>query len=264
MKRLSRKKRQFSFGILVLLLFSTSGFVCHLWGDCKAEGNNLENDAIFQYSTIKALMGGLFDGDITIEKLLRCGTIGVGTFNNLDGEMVVLDSEVYKIKVDGNAYHVPESEKTPFSVLSKFKPDFSSILEKPMNFETLQKHLDTLLPSKNIFYAFRIEGKFSYVKTRSVPPQKKPYPPASEIIKKEKEFSFKDVEGFMIGFRFPFYMKDINLPGYHFHFITKDKKRGGHLLECQVSYIKIEIDHIYSFKMILPNSEDFLKMNLQR
>ncbi|MEM4245439.1 MAG: acetolactate decarboxylase [Candidatus Nanoarchaeia archaeon] len=221
------------------------------------------NNIIFQNSTINALLEGLYDGDITFEELSNYGNLGLGTFNNLDGEMIALDGEFFKIKADsGQVYYALRTEKTPFSVVTHFSPDTSIILIESMSFNQLQDFLSKNLPSQNIFYAFRIEGLFKYIKTRSVPRQSKPYPRLVEVVKRQPIFEFHDIDGYLVGFYFPEYMKDINVPGYHFHFISRDKKKGGHLLECQTVKIKIDIDHILGFQMILPDRSEFRNMDL--
>jgi acetolactate decarboxylase len=208
-----------------------------------------QGDIVFQNSLINALMEGLYDDDITIDQLRQYGTLGLGTFNRLDGEMVAIDSEFYRIKATkGLAYPVSGSEKT---------------LPNKVDLEQLQAYLDRLLPSKNIIYAFRIEGNFGSIETRSVPPQKRPYPRLVEVAKNQPVFEFKNINGYLVGFWFPAYMKDINVPGYHFHFLSKDKKRGGHLLGCQILTAKIDIDQLYGFKIILPKGKEFLEMNLE-
>ncbi|MCK4762921.1 MAG: acetolactate decarboxylase [Candidatus Aminicenantes bacterium] len=263
--------KNFSFGFEKLKPVIYSWLFIFIIAVSANSGQDLDNgkagrrsDIIFQNSTINALLEGLYDDDVTFEQLRKHGNLGIGTFNRLDGEMVAIDGEFYKIKAaDGLAYPVPGNEKTPFSVVADFSADSSAILEKSLNLEELLKHIDTLLPSGNIFYAFRVEGKFSYVKTRSVLPQEKPYPRLVEVVKTQSVFEFKDVEGYLVGFWFPFYMKDINVPGYHFHFLSKDKKKGGHLLGCRTSKIRIEIDYISGFRLLLPESKDFRMMHLE-
>lgn len=225
-----------------------------------------DNRVIFQNSTINALLEGLYDDDVTVGQVREYGNLGLGTFNTLDGEMVVLDDHVYKVKavkgIGGNVSPVKDAEKTPFSVVTMFHPDKSVNTDKPMDLTELQTYLDTLRPSRNIFYAFRIEGRFGYIKTRSVPAQKRPYPRLSEVVKDQPEFEFRDIDGFLVGFWMPSFMKDINVPGYHLHFLSADKTKGGHLLACETGDIKIDIDYIYGFKMRLPGSREFLEMDL--
>ncbi len=57
-------------------------------------------------------------------------------------------------------------------------------------------------------------------------------------------------------------MKGINVPGYHFHFITEDKKAGGHLLECQTENIRIGIDYTSNSYLELPENEEFYNAEL--
>ena len=59
--------------------------------------------AVYQTSTMGALLDGVYDGDVTIAELLRHGDFGLGTFNHLDGEMLVLDGVCYQLRGDGSA-----------------------------------------------------------------------------------------------------------------------------------------------------------------
>ncbi len=256
-------KRTFKWLVLCWFLFVFSGSPGYLQGESEVHKDVWRNDTVFQYSTLTALFGGLLDGELTVGELLKKGNTGLGTFNALDGEMIVLDGKVYKVKASGgNAYLMPESEKIPFAVVTDFKSDFSTKLGKPLDYKELQDYLDTLLPSENLFYALRIEGAFSYVKARSVPPQEKPYPPLKEIAKMETRFEFKDVEGVLVGFRFPAFMEDLNVPRYHLHFLTGDRKKGGHLLDCRVAQVVVQLDYISGFDLSLPKSKEFFKMSV--
>ena len=223
------------------------------------------NDVLFQTSTINALLEGVYDGDISFQELKQHGGFGLGTVNALDGEMVGLEGKFYQVKADGIAYPVDDSMKTPFAVVTFFEPDKSALLgESINNYEQLTGYLDNLLPTKNIFYAIKIEGVFEYIKTRSVPKQNKPYSPLVEAVKSQSTFEFQNVVGTMVGFRCPAYAEGVNVPGYHLHFITKDRKAGGHLLECQMQNVTIEIDYTSNFYMVLPQSGEFYKVDLTK
>ncbi len=231
---------------------------------CGCSHSQKNKEVLYQTSTINALLEGVYNGNITFKELKRHGDLGLGTFNNLEGEMIGLDGEFYQIKADGVVYPVDDSMKTPFAVVTFFEPDKTKVLEKPINYKQLELYLDNVLPTTNIFYAFKIEGAFKYVRTRSVPGQNKPYPPLVEIVKNQPIFEFHDVKGTLVGFWYPGYMKGINIPGYHFHFITEDKKAGGHLLECQVQNVRIEIDYTSNSYLALPEHEDFYKAELTK
>jgi acetolactate decarboxylase len=224
-----------------------------------AEDNN---DKIYQVSTIDALMEGLYEGNITFGKLKEHGDFGLGTFNNVDGEMLGLDGQFFQIKTDGKAYLVPDDLKTPFAVVKFFNTDSEFQIKKTCKLSEIKEILDNNLPTKNIFYAFRIDGKFEYLKTRSVPTQQKPYPPLLEVVKEQTIFELYDVKGTIVGFWFPEYAKDINVSDYHFHFITDDRKAGGHVLDCISTDIKVKVDYVHDLTIKLLDSKDFYNLNL--
>lgn len=221
-------------------------------------------DILFQTSTISALLEGVYDGEVTFNELGKHGDFGIGTFNGLDGEMIGLDGKFYQIKVDGRAYPVDGVKKTPFAVVTFFDSDKTVVLDKIFSFKQLEQYLDRLLPTKNIFYAIKIEGVFKYIKTRSVPRQNQPYPPLVEVVENQPIFEFHNTKGTIVGFRCPAYVKGVNVPGYHFHFITEDRSSGGHLLECRMQDAEAEIDETCEFYMVLSKGEEFLKLDLTK
>ena len=232
-----------------------------MWFAFLYENALQEKDVLFQTSTINALSVGVYDGEITYGELKKHGDVGIGTFNNLDGEMIELDGNFYQIKADGIVYPVDDSMRTPFAVVTFFEPDKTLLLDESMDYQQLEQYLNNSLPTKNIFYAIKIEGVFEYIKTRSVPKQNKPYHPLSEVVKNQSTFEFYDVKGTIVGFWCPEYVEGINLPGYHFHFITQDRRAGGHLLECQLQNAIIGIDYTSRFYMALPESSEFFKVD---
>ncbi|MDH5662707.1 MAG: acetolactate decarboxylase [Elusimicrobiota bacterium] len=211
-------------------------------------------DVLFQVSTMNAIFRADYDGEMTYGELKQHGDFGIGTFDALDGELFALEGKFYRIKADGIAYPVDDSMKTPFAVVTFFRPDKSVLLDKASDYKQLQQYLDNLFPAKDIFYAIKIEGTFEYVKARNIPRQNRPYPQFSEVVKNQIIFEFHNIEGTLVGFWCPAYLEEINVPGYHFHFITKDKRMGGHLLECQMENVKIEIDYTPEFHMALSES----------
>jgi len=221
-----------------------------------------ESDIIFQTSTIDALMEGVYDGDFSFGELKKHGDFGLGTLNDLDGEMIGLDGVFYQVRSDGKVFVVPDAARTPFAAVTFFEPDKSLTLKKPLGCRELESYIETLLPSKNIFYALRVEGSFDNVKTRSVPRQKKPFPPLTEAVKHQSYFELEDVRGTMAGFWLPEYMKDINAAGFHLHFIAEDKESGGHVLDCTISDVKIEIDYSRGLDISLPETSDFYNADL--
>lgn len=216
-------------------------------------------DVLYQISTIDALMAGLFDGWASIDQLTKHGDFGLGTFHELDGEMVVVDGIVYQITADGVANKPAAAVTTPFAAVTFFDKDKIVTIPNEMDYPKLQEYLDGLLPSKNLFYAIRIDGVFTRVKTRSVPRQSKPYPRLVDVAAKQPVFEFENVSGTIVALRCPCFVKGVNVPGYHMHFITSDRKRGGHMLDCTVKSGVVALDITAEFDFSLPRDESFYR-----
>jgi acetolactate decarboxylase len=223
------------------------------------------NNRITQTSTIDALLAGLYDGNISCRELLRYGDLGIGTFDRLEGEMIMMNGKIYQVKADGNVYTPDLNIKTPFASVCKFSADVTIPLSDGLDYDALEKLIDQSIPNQNLFYAIRIEGKFARMKTRSVPAQRKPYLPLAEVTKNQPEFSMENVSGTIVGFRCPPYVKGINVPGYHLHFISSDFKQGGHVLRFEITSGACDIDLVNQFLLILPEDQEaFKKMDLSK
>jgi len=249
--------RKFIGCILLVTIFSVTMLGCQ---SPQELGEN--KDVLFQYSTLSSLLAGVYDGEMTYADVKQHGDFGLGTFNALDGEMIEIDHQVYQIKADGVAYQVDDEMKTPFAVVTYFEPDETVILAETMDCGEMKEYLDSKLPTENIPYALKVEGKFSYMKTRSVPRQEKPYPQLLDVLEEQPMFEFQEIDGVIVGFRLPSYMEGANAPGYHFHFITDKRDAGGHVLECQPQNVQIEIDYTDEWYTVLPGDDAFYDVNM--
>jgi acetolactate decarboxylase len=229
---------------------------------CATAVEEQDRDVLYQVSTIDALMLGVYDGVSSFGDLEKHGGFGIGTFDALDGEMIALDGEFYQVKDDGVAYPVADNLTTPFATVTFFDADETVLVERAENYTQFEELLNEHLPSENVFYAIRIDGTFPYVETRSVPKQEKPYPLLKEAIEEQSIFQFYNVTGTMLGFWTPEFVDGINVPGYHLHFITQDRKAGGHVLEFQLNETEVKIDVTSDFFMALPTEGDFYHVDL--
>jgi acetolactate decarboxylase len=211
---------------------------------------------LFQTSTIDALLEGRYDGDVSFAELEERGDFGLGTLEALDGEMVALDGGFYQVKSDGRAYAIDRGTKTPFAVVTFFEPNVSLRLDGPMDLATFCTRLDPLVGGEASCYAVRVDGRFEYVKTRSVPRQRKPYPPLAEVVEHQPTFELRDVSGSLVGFRFPRYAQGLNVAGYHFHFITADRSEGGHVLAFRLARGELLVDSEADLRLELPPGVD--------
>ncbi len=212
-----------------------------------------DRDTLYQVSTINSLLAGNYDGFITSGELKKKGDIGLGTFDMLDGEMMVLDGEVYRINSEGKVITVKDEVTSPFAAVTIFDEDSSQSLTSIDSIDALQKQLDKLITNKDLFYVFRIDAEFDYIKTRSVPKQEKPYPILSEVTKKQSIFEFDTVKGTVVAIWCPEYIGGVNVSGYHMHFISEDRTKGGHLLELRFQQGNVLVDGMKGFEMLLSN-----------
>ncbi len=242
-------------------IYLAIGTILFLLSSCN-EACIKENDIVYQTSTFDALLSGNFEGTMNFTDLAKKGDFGIGTFNELDGEMIALDGRFYQIKSDGMVYPVKPEMKTPFAVVTNFMADTSFQITYNLSYNQLNELIDQVIPTKNIFYAIKIEGQFDQAITRSVPKQQKPYPDLIEVVKDQPLFEFNSVGGVMVGFRVPEYMEGINVPAYHYHFMNEEKSKGGHLLECILSDVTISIDIIHEAQIGLLDNETFYQLNL--
>jgi acetolactate decarboxylase len=212
---------------------------------------------LYMSSPINALLEGFYRDDITIATLKQKGDFGIGTFNNLDGEMIALDGRFLQLDLDGNARPVDDGMKTPFSTVCHFQPTLTETLAGPLEHAQFTERLRHILPSDNMFYAIHMQGRFRAVKTRSVP-RTENYRPLSEATDHQKLRHFADVAGHLVGFYTPSFVPSVNVPGYHFHFITDDYSAGGHLLSCEPAHLDIRLQIFFSMELTLPKTLDYL------
>ncbi len=218
-----------------------------------------QKDVVFQNAPIQALLAGCYSGTMSIHDLGKHGDFGFGTVDALDGEMVALDHAFYQIKPDGKVRRLKDQDTIPYATVTFFGSGQVLAPEQAMTYTELTGFLDKNLSSENLIYAIKVEGRFSWLKVRSAARQNKPYPVLTEAIKEQKIFELKDQEGTLVGFRFPSYAEGVNVPGYHFHFINKDKTLGGHVLDLRSEGVRVQLDQSRKFSMELPKSEEFLK-----
>lgn len=225
--------------------------------------NKDKGNAVYLSAPINALVEGLYVENTTIAEVKRHGDFGLGTFNYLDGEMLLLDGKVYQIRSDGNVYDVPDDEKSPFACVTFFSPDTFDDIEDTGGSHDLTTLLDNLIPSKNMLYAIRIDGTFSHVRCRAVP-RSENYRPLVEATKDQPVFDFHDVRGSLAGFYTPGFMESLNAPGFHLHFLAGDRRRGGHLMACSLKEARIGIQHVPRLEVGLPVTLDYLTTDMTR
>lgn len=217
-----------------------------------------DKETLFQVASIESLLQGVYNTGISCGELLEHGNLGLGTFENLDGEMAVLDGVVWQIRADGSVSRAPDGMGTPFACVTDFQQDRLLQLENVKNFDDLAERIrQAVSHMPNMIYALRAQANFTHIRTRSVPRQKRPFPPLLQALKDQPEFEFTQQPGDIMGFYLPPLLAGLNVPGLHLHFLTKERNAGGHVLELQAEKLELQLDATPGFAMLLPQDPDF-------
>jgi acetolactate decarboxylase len=237
--------------------------ISQLVADTLSHGLGIPLHTLFQVSTSGALVEGVYQSAVSSNLLLHYGDFGIGTFENLDGEMVVIDGEIYQVRSDGKVSKIVEDVGTPFAVVTHFVADQDQTIENAPSFRDLTKTCDRYRDSDNLFYAFRIDGHFENVHTRAMRETLDGLPLAKAAAI-QPEFDFTDVDGTLVGIWAPQFSSALNIAGYHFHFLSEDRTKGGHLLECSGGNLRVRVERLNDFHLSLPESEEFLRADLTK
>jgi acetolactate decarboxylase len=220
-------------------------------------------NTIYLSTPVNALVEGIYEENVSFAEIKLHGDFGLGTFNDLDGEMVMLNGTIYQIDSDGRVNVIGDEALSPFACVTFFRPISHDDIGGNMDYHAFVETLYSLLPSPNLFYAIMVEGSFAHVKTRSVPRQES-YRPIVEVTKNQPTFDFNKIEGTIVGFFTPSFMASLNVPGFHLHFLSTDLKHGGHLLECRPLKGRIDIQLIDKLELSLPITIDYLTSDFTR
>ena len=221
-----------------------------------------EPHVLFQASTIAALLEGPYEGDVSFAELAEHGDLGLGTLNGLDGEMIAIDGGFLRADVDGWVREIPPDALTPFAVVVWFDPGIEFELPAPMSHDRFLAALDERLPAETTSCAIRVEGSFAGLRARSVPAQEPPYRPLGEVVADQHVFDLGAVSGTLVGFRFPDFAEGLEVSGYHLHFVSADRTRGGHVLECRPRACRVQLDVSAELHLELPVGVDLSAAHL--
>jgi acetolactate decarboxylase len=217
---------------------------------------------IFQTSLMSALLDGVYEGEMTVRDLLGHGNFGIGTFNSLDGEMLILDGTCYQLRADGTSSKADLGAHTPYAVVTNFVPHIESVLPANVLRAEASTFIDHMTQSENYMYALRIEGDFEWITMRTVVKQQKPYRPMTEATDEDAIVELHNVSGVVVGFRTPLYEQGIGVPGCHAHFVTDDRTAGGHVLDFKLKSGTAALCLGTDLRLQLPMTDAFRDANL--
>lgn len=242
---------------------TTGESIDHMVRAALADYLQVDHSTLFQISSSAALVEGIYKGEVTVGALREHGDFGLGTFAELDGEMIVVDGRFFQVRSDGVAHEVDDRASTPFAVVTRFVPERTIDGVACASLAELSAAADGLRDSDNAFYAIRVEGEFERLHTRAMCRTAEGVP-LVEAAAHQPEFEIRRVRGTMIGFWSPAYARTLSVPGYHLHVLTADRTKGGHVLDCAGTGLSVQVQRELDLRVSLPQSAEFLAADLSR
>lgn len=221
---------------------------------------------LYQYSVVSSLMEGIGETGLPYKELVHHGDHGLGTFRRMAGEMICLDNEVYQMKSDGSIVTIDSStgaDVAPFAMVTRFRPSVTTNLAFEDK-QGLSDAMSKLFPkTKNRYLAFRIDGLFQSVAVRTADGQRYQHEKLKELHKRQTTYEFANVRGSLIGFRSPEFLQGVSVAGDHLHFISEERDRGGHVLDCKsAGQVQFSASILSTVHLQLPDDDEFNEAEL--
>lgn len=226
---------------------------------------------MYQVSTLQALALGYSRAVISVGELLQEGNTGLGTFEDVNGEMIVMDGRCFRADQDGQVTEITHETGVPFAAVAKLYGEQEFMLKDMPDITSVRQELTRKIEERfglNSMHVVRIDGVFEKVDARSEAPYRSHHISLKEILgKNQRAFLFEKVCGSLIGVYFPDYMDGINMTGWHLHFLSEDRSKGGHVFDVSIREGSVKVDKITRIEINLPKEAAFdtysLKQNLQ-
>jgi acetolactate decarboxylase len=252
------KKMPYSRGMVKKILFwalALLGASTGLW----AEGT------LLQLGSFSGLAAGGYDGVFPLDTLCQENAYGLGTFDRLNGEMIVANGKAYQVDVTGRVSRAHESDRTPFACVGVMdRPDWSETVDRIKGKAKLEELVLSRLQTINYPVLVVFDGKFEGVLARSVPAQEAPFERLERVVgMQQNALDLGNQQGTLVGFYFPPAFEGLNVTGFHFHFLNADQTAGGHLLGFEKASGKLSLLYLSHMNLTLPPTDSaFAKMKL--
>lgn len=221
----------------------------------------MKSNKIYQVSTLQALALGYTRPVVTVQELMEHGDTGLGTFENVDGEMIILDGICYQAKQDGSIIRSEDSSGVPFAVVGSIKDGRKFAVEEKQDISAIKLELTLRIEEDfglNSIHIARIDGWFHNVHARAGAPYRSQHVSLKDILSKtQKDFCFECLYGTLVCVYYPDYMDGINASGWHLHFLSKDRKFGGHVFEVSMRSGECLLQKMDRIEIQLPREAAF-------
>ncbi len=216
---------------------------------------------MYQISTLQALALGYSRAVTRAGDLLLEGDTGLGTYEDVNGEMIVLDGHCYRAQKDGSVIEVDENAGVPFAAVARLHGEREFRLENMPNIQSIRTELTRRIEEHfglNSMHVIRIDGLFEKVDARSEAPYRSHHVTLKTVLdSNQTSFVFDNIKGSLVGVYYPDHMDGINMPGWHLHFISEDRTKGGHVFDVILKEGNVRLDKISRIEIQLPTDPAF-------
>lgn len=221
----------------------------------------MKSNTIYQVSTLQALALGYSRAVVKVQEFIEHGDTGLGTFENVDGEMIVVDGVCYQARQDGSVVPTDGEAGVPFAVVGSLKNGRSFKIEEKKDIDAIKLELTLRIEEDfglNSIHIARIDGFFDIVHARAGAPYRSQHVTLKNILSKtQKNFCFEQLYGTLVCVYYPDYMDGINAAGWHLHFISADRQLGGHVFKVSMRSGECLLQKMDRIEIQLPREAAF-------
>ncbi len=228
----------------------------------------MSKDKMFQVSTLQALALGYTRAVIPVSEFVRHGNTGLGTFEGVNGEMIVIDGRCYQANMHGQVSAADPDTGVSFAVIAECGDEKKIQLAPCASIDDLKEQLDHVVDDAfelNSMHVVRVDGLFESVSARSESGSSTNHVELKDILAgRQFDFVFTRTKGSLVALRFPDYMDGINAVGWHFHYISNDRTQGGHVFNLSFEKADAYVKTISQIELRLPTGPVFDTYDLKR
>lgn len=216
---------------------------------------------MYQVSTLQALALGYTRGVITVRELMEHGETGLGTFEDVNGEMIAIDGKCYRATENGAVEEAGDDRGVPFSAVGYMDKCREFEISGDYDMASLKDELNNRIEEDfglNSMHIIQITGMFEKVYARSEAPYRSHHITLKSMLEKtQTSFEFDNIRGSIVGVYFPDYMDGINASGWHLHFVNEDRTMGGHVYDLNMKKSLVRLAKRSSIEIQLPKDAAF-------
>ena len=216
---------------------------------------------MFQVSTLQSLALGYTRAVMTVGELMQHGETGLGTFEDVNGEMIAIDGKCYRAMDDGTVAEAGDERGVPFASVAYMDNCREFELSGNYTMESLKAELNNRIEEDfglNSMHVIQIYGTFEKIYARSELPYRAHHVTLKDMLDiTQTSFEFSDITGSLVGVYYPDYMDGINAAGWHLHFVNEERNKGGHVYEIKMSSGKVRLAKKTRIDIQLPKDPAF-------